>query len=334
MTYIPIPKEGVSLELRAEVEAQLPEPLVFPGWKFTGYHWPKLSQIKTKDEVGNTDNSVRLGGTGVANESLPATLAKGIDITKHTMSVRNLLDLNNGFNRLKELLNQGYEEWPVANYEPDPSTRTEFQDSLYDCLQDLRRTSNRDAGAKPITDDEILEGLIERFEERKKDRDQMVKYITLLDLNLTDRKIKGLVTTALRRFERRGNVESYTREQAEEYLDSLGGGWDLVNTRDTTRVLRMWTRIMDNYVKNEIPLDLAAFNTGATSHQMIDENLEETMEELVALDELTLKYAAVRNKLLYTDSELNPWNWVGQIPQKIRNNAAYVWGKVKGLVEI
>ena len=63
MTYIPIPKEGVSLELRAEVEAQLPEPLVFPGWKFTGYYWPKLSQIKTKDEVGNTDNSVRLGGT-------------------------------------------------------------------------------------------------------------------------------------------------------------------------------------------------------------------------------------------------------------------------------
>ena len=85
MTYIPIPKEGVSLELRAEVEKQLPEPLVFPGWKFTGYHWPKLSQIKTKDEVGNTDNSVRLGGTGVANESLPATLAKGIDITKHTI---------------------------------------------------------------------------------------------------------------------------------------------------------------------------------------------------------------------------------------------------------
>ena len=241
---------------------------------------------------------------------------------------------SNGFNRLKELLNQCYEEWPVANYEPDPSTRTEFQDSLYDCLQDLRRTSNRDAGAKPITDDEILEGLIERFENRKKDRDQMVKYITLLDLNLTDRKIKGLVTTALRRFERRGNVESYTREQAEEYLDSLGGGWDLVNTRDTTRVLRMWTRIMDNYVKNEIPLDLAAFNTGATSHQMIDENLEDTMEELVALDELTLKYAAVRNKLLYSDPELNPWNWVGQIPQKIRNNAAYVWGKVKGLVEI
>ena len=91
---------------------------------------------------------------------------------------------------------------------------------------------------------------------------------------------------------------------------------------------------MDNYVKNEIPLDLAAFNTGATSHQMIDENLDETMEELVALDELTLKYAAVRNKLLYSDPKVNPWNWVGQIPQKIRTNASYVWGKVKGLVEI
>ena len=79
---IEIPLKGVPANIRAQVEAQLPPPLEVAGWKFNGYRWRKLSQINTKDDEGNTDNSVRKGGTGDNEELRSSILANQTELLR------------------------------------------------------------------------------------------------------------------------------------------------------------------------------------------------------------------------------------------------------------
>ncbi len=78
--YINVPKTGVPLPLREEIEKALPQPLVRPGFTFIGYKWIKLSQINYKDKAGNTNNPVRLDGTRRDGETLRASLSNDLII--------------------------------------------------------------------------------------------------------------------------------------------------------------------------------------------------------------------------------------------------------------
>ena len=84
--FYEIPRKSVPLKLKRQIENDLPEPLEVAGWKFNRYVWRNLNQINTKDVDGNTDNTVRIGGTGT-NETLRKSLSRGIDVTKLTPSV-------------------------------------------------------------------------------------------------------------------------------------------------------------------------------------------------------------------------------------------------------
>ena len=154
--YFEIPKSGVPSELRKEIKSRLPEPQQFDGWKFKDYVWRKLSQVNTRDEFGNTDNTVRNGGTG-DSESLQVSLSRGMDVTQHTPSIFPEDNLANGFNRLKNLKELGYTEWVFALYEYDPESTNAFQSSMREALDDFRASSNAGNGQKPITFDEVVE---------------------------------------------------------------------------------------------------------------------------------------------------------------------------------
>jgi len=313
MTIISIPLKGVSPQLRAEIESKLPEPLKVPGWKFVGYRWRLLSQINTKNSEGNTDNSVRISGTG-DNSELQDSLRKGIDITELTASIYPNDNLINGFNRLKNLLEIGYTEWIFAEYVEDESTRTEFQDCFSDALDDFRASANKGKGQKVITDKEVEELGRKRFQNRKdKSKQDISKWIRTLDLNWSGQKIDGIANKICKDFTRKGVVESYNRDEAQQYLNDNGIGADLLNTKDSTRVARLYPQIMRNFVKNGATMNLALFDSDACSHEEIDKRQKETIDELTEMDELVIQYAVKRMNMI----GIHPWNIIGSISQKI-----------------
>jgi len=313
MTIISIPLKGVSPLLRAQIESKLPEPLKIPGWKFNEYRWRNLTQINTKNSDGSTDNSVRIGGTGDA-ESLQISLRKGIDITELTASIYPNNNLINGFNRLKNLLELGYKEWIFAEYVEDESTRTEFQESFDECLDDFRATANKGKGQKVISDKEVEELGRKRFQNRKDQSKQSIsKWIRTLDLNWSGQKVDGVANKICRDFTRKGVIESYNRDEALQYLIQNGIGADLLNTKDSTRVARLYPQIMRNFVENGVTMDLALFDSDACSHEELDKRQTDTIEELKEMDELVIKYAAKRMMMIGT----HPWNIVGSLSQKI-----------------
>lgn len=313
MTIISIPLKGVSPQLRVEIESKLPEPLKVPGWKFNGYQWRLLSQINTKDSDGNTDNSVRISGTG-DNETLQISLRKGIDVNKLTPSIYPNDNLMNGFNRIKNLLEIGYKEWIFAEYVEDESTRSEFQESFEECLDDFRAAANAGDGQKVISDKEVEELGRKRFQNREDQSKQSIaKWIRTLDLNWSGQKIDGIANKICKDFTRKGVIESYNRDEAQQLLNDKGIGADLLNTKDSTRVARLYPQIMRNFVKNGVTMDLALFDSDACSHEELDNRQKETLDELKEYDELVMQYAAKRMLMI----GVHPWNVIGSISQKI-----------------
>lgn len=310
---IRVPLKGVPPEIRSEIESSLPEPLVVPGWKFVDYRWRRLTQINTKDSQGNTDNTVRISGTG-DSEELQNSLRKGIDVTELTPSIYPNDNLMNGFNRLKNLLEIGYTEWIFAEYVEDESTRTEFQESFSDALDDFRASANKGKGQKVISDREVEEIGRKRFQNRKdQSKQSIVKWIRTLDLNWSGQKIDGVANRIFKDFSRKGVIESYNREEAQQFLNDNGIGADLLNTKDSTRVARLYPQIMRNFVENGVTMDLALFDSDACSHEELDRRQKETLEELKEYDELVMKYAAKRMLMI----GIHPWNIIGSISQKI-----------------
>ena len=313
MSIIPISLKGVSPQLRKEIESRLPEPLNVPGWKFNGYKWRILSQINTKNPDGSTDNSVRTAGTG-DSEILQSSLSKGIDITELTPSIYPNDNLINGFNRLKNLLELGYKEWIFAEYIEDESTRTEFQESFDECLDDFRATANKGKGQKIISDKDVEELGRKRFQNRKdQSKQKIAKWIRTLDLNWSGQKVDGVSNKICKDFTRKGVIESFNRVEAQQYLIENGIGADLLNTKDSTRVARLYPQIMRNFVENGATMDLALFDSDACSHEELDKRQSDTIEELKEMDKLVMMYAAQRMMINGT----HPWNIVGSLSQKI-----------------
>ena len=67
MTKVKIPLTGVPVEVKEDIEDNLPQPKVYAGWKFKRYEWVNPSSLNTKHN-GFTDNSVRRGGTPQTEE--------------------------------------------------------------------------------------------------------------------------------------------------------------------------------------------------------------------------------------------------------------------------
>ena len=320
MTLINIPLNGVPKELRRQIEELLPEPIPVPGWKFTGYKWRKLTQINTKDNLGNTDNSVRISGTG-ANETLEVSLRKGLDTSCPTPSIYPNDNALNGFNRLKQLKGIGYKEWIFAQYEPDESTSTKFQETFEDALDDARASMNKGFGQKVITDSELEEIARKRFAKRTdRSKDDIKEWLGTLDLNLTPQKLEGIAGKVVKDFSRKGVIDSYERKDAQEFLESLGIGADLLNTYDhsggtgdATRVLRTMHQVMKNFVDNEDTMSIALFDSQASSHEELDRNRKNTIAYLNSFDQLIMQYASARLK----NFNVKPYEVLGSIPQAI-----------------
>lgn len=312
-TKIKIPLKGVDAKLRAEIEALLPEPLEVPGWIFKGYVWRNLKQINTKDADGNTDNTVRIGGTG-DNAVLQVSLRQGLDPTKLTPSIFPDDNILNGFTRLKELIEIGYEEWCFAQYEIDESTKTEFQVNKQDYIDDFRAAANGGDGARVITKEEVIELGRKRFENRKdKSKKAVARWVHSLDLNWSNEQVNGIAQTVSKDFARRGIINSFNRKEAEVKVESLGIGADVLNTKDSTRVLRIFPKIMRNLVNNNTTYKYVSFHSDATSHEQVDDGRKEAEKELREIHGLALKYAAA----FYANGCEIPWQCVGHLAQKI-----------------
>lgn len=317
--FVSLPKGSVPLELRKKVESLLPEPISYPGWRFVRYRWIKLSQINTKDQAGNTDNSVRIGGTEGATgsrDSLEISLERGIDVTKQTPSVYPDENLADGFGRLKKLIKLGYTEWVFSEYEFDNESCTEFQDGIEDALDDLRMSANADDGKKPYTVKEVTELCRKRFEKRSLNKQSIVKYINTLYHNFSGQQVDAIAQSVIKHYKRQGVIESYDRDEATNYLKSIGIGADLLNTKDSTRTARLFPQIMRNFVDNETTMNIALFDSDACSHEELDARQQETINELKEMDELVMLYATKRLML----RDVNPYDILGSIPQKIIKN--------------
>lgn len=315
-SYITVPKDCVSQELQNKIIAQLPEPMEYPGLKFTGYFFKRLSSLNLKDEDGNTDNTARAGGTGAKNESLGVSLARGIDVTEYTPETINGDNLQDGFNRVRELTEQGYEFWVFANYEHDSTTRTEFQKDEEDALDDSRLSANVDNGKKPHTAKDITNIAVKKIRKGSipADKNSVKNYVNTLNHNFTPQTVGTIATNAINEINRAGNIEFYSREDAEAYVAAFYPEAAVLNTNSNglTRVLRTFENMMQSYVSTGDTLPIVLYSTGATSHGELDDEHERTIEWLKSLDNLVLQYAMAR-----MTSKNDPYSIDGAIPQKI-----------------
>ena len=310
---IRIPKSGVSMALKKEIKESLPTPKEYAGWRFKYYEWIRLDQIKTIKK-GFTDNSVRVGGTR-NDDVLEASLRKGIDISKLTMSTCPVNNLLNGFNRYKKLIKIGYQEWIVAVYEKDESTKTEFQDSIDDYIDDFRLSANDGDGAVAVTPAEITEIARKRFSKRSdKSKLAVSRYVNSLNLNLSKQAVEGIAQKVTKHYARQGVVESYTREEAEKKVKKeFKLDCEILNTKDTTRTLRIFPRLMKNFIRNHSPLEYVDFHSDATTHKEIEDGRLDSQGELLEYHNLCIDYAAEVTK----QGGKVSWKRLGSLAQKI-----------------
>ena len=72
--------------------------------------------------------------------------------------------------------------------------------------------------------------------------------------------------------------------------------------------------------KTKKPYEFITFNSGATSHDEIDDGVKETLEELEELQKLVIDYVNTYH-YVYDGGEHTPtWNLRGSIPQKIQKD--------------
>tara|TARA_B100001778_G_C18514299_1_gene595711 strand:- start:57 stop:1022 length:966 start_codon:yes stop_codon:yes gene_type:complete len=309
---ITIPKQGVSRWTKTQIEKSLPQPKDFAGWKFNGYKWIRLDQVNIKKD-GFTDNSVRLGGTRGKDEVLEASLNKGLDTTKLTMSICPVNNLLNGFNRYSKLIKLGYKEWIFAEYEKDENTKTEFQDGVADYIDDFRLTANDGDGAVAVTPEEITEIARKRFTNRKdKSKLAVCRYVYSLDLNLGKQQVEGIGQTVSKHYQRQGVIEPIDRKSAEDIVNNINPNAAVLNTKDKTRTLRIFPQIMKHFKETNEPLEYIDFHSSAVSHQEVDSGRTDSQNELVEMDRLVLDYAAERIK-----TGIIPWKRLGSLAQKI-----------------
>ena len=325
-----------------------------PGWKGVEIFWIDICDINTKQPDGTTNNSIRLGGTG-DQESLEADVAKGLLTTVPLLSLWSSSvhenDLLDWFNRIEEFARQGYTRLPAVRYERDEPT--EYQKTEQNAVDDFRAVANRRKGQKEINDQEVIELVGSRFEsylpiEAETDdelevefellKGKMISYLKQLDLGLSDSQIIGKATTVIREFKRRGNVEYFSRDDAEDWVDRMNEIWEtqyeqtgddmydikpkVVNAKDSTRVLRMFKQLMQDFLDTGKPYEFITFNSGATSHDEIDKGVKETLEELEELQALTIDYVN-KYHYIYSGGKHTPtWSYKGSIPQKIKKDGS------------
>ena len=319
-----------------------------PGWKDVEIFWIEISDVNTKQPDGTTNNSIRLGGTG-DQESLETDVSKGLLTTVPLLSLWSSSvhenDLLDWFNRVEEFTRQGYKRLPAVRYERDEPT--EFQKTEQDAIDDFRAVANRRKGQKEINDQEVIELVGGRFEsylpiEEEDEFDalkvKMISYLDELDLGLSPGQIIGKATTVIRDFKRRGNVEYFSRDSAEEWVNRMNEFWktqyeqteddkydinpNLVNSKDSTRVLRMFKQLMQDFVKTKKPYEFITFNSGATSHDEIDDGVKETLNELEELQKLAIDYVNTYHYVYDNGKHVPTWDYKGSIPQKINKDGS------------
>ena len=198
---------------------------------------------------------------------------------------------------------------------------------------------NKGFGQKVITDNELEELARKRFSKRSdQTKDSVKEWIGTLDLNLSPQKIEGIAAKVVRDFTRKGIIDSYERKEAQQFLDDLGIGADLLNTYnvssgdagDPTRILRSMYQIMKNFVDNEDTMNIALFDSQAASHEELMQNRKNTLKYLNSIDQLIMSYASTRLK----NFNVKPFEIIGSIPQAIGKESADQVKSNKKLIEV
>jgi hypothetical protein len=317
--YIPLPKDCIPQELQDKVIQLLKKTVVpakYKGLRFVDYVFRRIISVDIRDNFGNTDNSGRSGGTGKKVDSLSVSLSKGIDVTQPAMAIVGN-SLKDGFNRRRDLIDLGYNYWVFAVYEPDESTRTEYQKDDEDAIEDLRLGANVDDGKKPHTFNDFVHIGVNKVRKGSipKDHDEIKKWMNTISHNFTQQNVGQIASAILKNINRAGNLESFNRNDAEKYLKKHSPDSVLLNTKGSERPLRLMEQIMEHFVSTGETLNIALFSTEASSHQELDAERKATIERLEYLDKLCMDYAFAKMKSCNESYDI-----IGAVPQKIYSN--------------
>ena len=309
--FIEIRKSGVSKETKSRIEAALPDPKKYAGWKFKGYKWMNPQGLNTKHN-GYTDNTVRRGGTP-NNESLEELLRRGLDTTKLTISICPKDNVINGFTRVQKLIQLGYSEWIVALYDRNEATHTEFQSEFIDYLDDMRLGANEGDGSTPATVEDFLEIGKKRFANRRDKSSLAVeRWVHSIPHSFSKKQVEGIANNIFKHYKRQGVVQKLNRDDAVKMVDNLAPESELVNTKSTTYATRLFNKIAKAKIDNAPPVDFVTFHSDAITHKEIDDGNRILIKHL---DELHSQYLAYAEA--YYKNSTKWWNNLGSLPQKI-----------------
>ena len=322
--YVQIPKDGISEDLAKEIIELLPTPEDKLGLKFKGYRVVSLSQVNFKDKAGNSDNPVRVSGTK-GKESLEVRLKRGMDVREHTPSLYSDNNLNDGATRRKFLTKWGYKQWIFSDWDDDIITKTKYQSTKEDCIEDFRMHKNADDGKRPATDDDILELVRRRSEGKKWKKEDIKGYLNTLELNLSGSKIDGLANRIDRDRRRRGVIAPYDNNSAHEYVEKNGENGIVLNTKSGANYQCAAVAIMRSVVSGKKPANVITYSSSACSHDDIDKDYEDTTGKLSDLIKLTEEFINTCN---YYKIDI-PYIIKGSIPQKIIKDKNMPKGYVK-----